>query len=109
MTYGKRFRILRNAAGLSQPEVARRMGLKSHSDISRVENDHTCPTLHWAQRYLDVCGARWSDLDRETEYVVFASLRAEILQLRGEKDKARKALARMERTARGVLELKDSD
>lgn len=61
---GNAMRTLREEIGLSQYEIARRMGLNAsaQSQLGRYERGETIPRADTLKRYLDAVGATWSDL-----------------------------------------------
>jgi transcriptional regulator with XRE-family HTH domain len=63
---GRRLSEIRREAGLSQAEVAQRMGMKDSYGKQRVwmlESGHNgCPSVRTIGLYLRACGARWSRL-----------------------------------------------
>lgn len=63
---GRRLREIRRDAGLTQPEVAERMGLtrREQSLVCRLEQGRVAnPTLQTIGRFLRACGARWQVLN----------------------------------------------
>lgn len=55
MTLGERLKILRIEAGLTQEELAQRIGLKKQN-ISRYENSHCEPNIRTAKKIADALG-----------------------------------------------------
>ena len=55
MTLGERLKVLRIEAGLTQEELAQRIGLKKQN-ISRYENSHCEPNIRTAKRIADALG-----------------------------------------------------
>ena len=53
MTIGKRIKQLRESSGLTQPELAEKLGV-NQSNITRFENDTKIPTLLLAIQIADV-------------------------------------------------------
>lgn len=53
MTIGKRLRQLRENSGLTQPELAAKLGV-NQSTITRYENDTKIPTLPVAIQLADI-------------------------------------------------------
>src|SRR5512136_1835660 len=70
---GRRLRSLRTLAGLTQLEVADRMGLSGRyrrRTIGRLECGRSGePALSLIARYLQACGARWSSFSDLLEAV----------------------------------------
>lgn len=55
MTLGERLKQLRKEAGLTQEELAKKVGLKKQN-ISRYENSHVEPNIRTAKRIADALG-----------------------------------------------------
>lgn len=55
MTIGKRLRQLRENSGITQPELAAKLGL-NQSTITRYENNTKIPTLPVAIQIADIFG-----------------------------------------------------
>jgi len=74
---------LRKHAGLTQNEVASRMGLKTKSGrsfIAQLENGLIKnPTMATVFDYLSVCGASWIDFAKEVEVIYARTNRQEIM------------------------------
>lgn len=70
---GNRLKNLRLEVGLTQGQVAERMGIKGRYRkhvIYQVESGQGgCPTVRTIARYLRACGARWSRLSDILEHV----------------------------------------
>ena len=48
--FGEKLRVLRQQHGLTQAELAHRLGLAAHSHIAKLENNHDAPSLILALR-----------------------------------------------------------
>lgn len=76
-TVGNRLRVLREAAGIRQTEMAERVGI-SQGRISRLELESQTPTVDLVTRYLDALGAspevRQDILDQLAEHRVEVAL-----------------------------------
>lgn len=79
MTVGERIKIIREEKGLSQEELAKRLGLKNKSSVCKIEksgNKVSSPSIYKYAKALGTTVARvmgWTDNDFETE----ASMRVE--------------------------------
>ena len=61
MTFGDRIKYRRTQLGLTQDELAKRMGNISKAAISNIENRATSPKMDLALKYADAleCTAAW--------------------------------------------------
>lgn len=68
---GDFLRDMRENQGVSQGEILRRLGIKSHNHCSRVENGRTSLQIETVQRYANALGFRldlnFSPLENENE------------------------------------------
>lgn len=73
MTVGERIKIIREEKGLSQEELAKRLGLKNKSSVCKIEksgNKVSSPSIYKYAEALGTTVARimgWSNSDFETE------------------------------------------
>ena len=69
MTIGERIKAARKAAGMSQKDLAAKMGV-TQSNISQYENDYATPSMATLFKYADALGCGVSDLlfDKEAAF-----------------------------------------
>lgn len=76
MTVGERIKLIREEKGLSQEELAKRLGLKNKSSVCKIEksgNKVSSPSIYKYAEALGTTVARvmgWTDSDFETEAVM---------------------------------------
>lgn len=61
MNFGLNLKSLRKAAGLTQLEVAKRLGLTDMA-VSRWENNHTEPNMEYCSKLCAILGCTLDDL-----------------------------------------------
>lgn len=69
MTIGERIKAARKSAGMSQKDLAAKMGV-TQSNISQYENDYATPSMATLFKYADALGCGVSDLyfDKEAAF-----------------------------------------
>lgn len=76
MTVGDRIRLIRESKGLSQEDLAKKLGLKDKSSVCKIENAGDNISTRSIKRYanaLDTSVARvmgWTDNDEVTDYII---------------------------------------
>jgi len=96
---GKRLRDLRLETGLTQAQVAERMGTEGmygKQFICQLESGkRSCPTVRTISLYLRACGARWSRLSDVLDYVAPSGTDIRPIQDSGLAQKTKRRLARL--------------
>ncbi|HKU73365.1 MAG TPA: helix-turn-helix transcriptional regulator [Pyrinomonadaceae bacterium] len=54
--------LIRRKLGLSQPQLAKRLGVRTYNDISKYEHDKNEPSLMTLLSYARVAGVRVEDI-----------------------------------------------
>lgn len=76
MTVGDRIKSIRESKGISQEELANRLGLKDKSSVCKIENAGDNISTRSIKRYAEVLNTSvarlmgWSDNDQVTDYTV---------------------------------------
>lgn len=105
MTVGERIRKRREDLGLTQEELAARLGYRSKTTICKMERPESNPTMDTVRAYADALGVSpawlmWGDPEVNQDLTLTDQEREVILALRQADDQAR----RMALFALGVLE-----
>lgn len=67
MDIGKAIKTIRIEKGIRQADLVKRIGARVNTNISKIENGHTDPTLETVARIADGLGVSASELVQRAE------------------------------------------
>lgn len=76
MTVGERIKLIRESKGISQEELAKRLGLKDKSSVCKIEKAGDCISTKSIKRYADALNTSvarimgWTQDDKMDDYII---------------------------------------